>query len=431
MYSNYEVKAINNTMKKTKIVILGGGFGGTYTFKYLHKYFHKNPNVQMTIVSNTNYFLFTPLLHEVATGGQSPENIVEPIRKVLGCCLSDFQEGHVTKIDRENNIVDIKRNDNQKISLPYDYLVFALGSSTKFFGTDGAAEHAFTLKTLEDAQKLKRHILTSVENALHCKDDIECERWLNHVIIGGGPTGVELAAEMHELLIDEIGAFYPEEFLKKIKITLCQSGKELVPGFPKKFRDVSYTLLRKKGITVLLNEKVISIDTHSVTLSSGEKIQTYTPIWVAGVQANVGTCFKEIDLEQGKVSVNDYLQSEASQNIYALGDAACFYDAKTKKTLPPLAQVATHQAKTVAHNIYASIEKKKLKKFVFKSQGTLMSIGKLNAVADIGYIKFTGAFAWWLWRTIYLSKLLSFSKKLKTVLDWTLDLFGPRDISKY
>lgn len=404
---------------KQKIVILGAGFGGIYALKGLHKIFHKNSDIELVLINRKNYFLFTPLLHEVATGAQSPGNIVEPLRKAIGCCLADLYVRDVKNINTKEKYIEAESD-----RIIYDILVIALGSETNFYNTPGARENTFTLKTLEDALRLKKHCIEQFERASKTKDEKIRKKLLSFTIIGGGPTGVELAAEMADFFYGELANYHHQtNFAPSIEITLIQKQSELLSHCSKKFQRKSQEILKKKGVKIILQSKVLAVEKNRVILENQKSIEAETIVWVAGIKATS----VEIDAEKnekGQLIVNQFLQLQGKNNVFAIGDIA-------KNATPATAQAATKQAKCVAKNIEALIKGKNLRPCIFRNSGYLVSLGKWNAVAEIYGIFFAGHFAWWLWRTIYLLKLISKSKKLKVAVDWTLQLFSPRDISSW
>ncbi len=412
-----------------KIVIVGNGFGGTYALKNLHKFFHKNTGVELTLVGDKNYFLFTPLLHEVATGGINPENIIEPIRKVLKCCLRNFYLAKVESINTKEKT--IKAGD---FVIPYDYLVLAPGAETNFYDTPGAAEHSLTLKSIEDAVKIKNHCVAQMEIAAHTRDEEVRKRLARFVIVGGGPSGVELAAEMHEFIKDSFYESYPAEVVRDASVVLIQRAPELIPQFNKKMREQSLRVLRKKGVEVRLNSAVKEVTGESVILADGTNIPTETVIWVAGIKPAELKFDTEIKQSADKkLMVDNSLALQEHKEIFVLGDAAMLMqknEAGVEAPIPALAQVAEKEAKLVAENIWRSIVGKPLKPFWYKSTGSMISIGQWMAIGEIAHITFWGWITWWLWRTVYLSKLISWRKKVRVAFDWTLDIFSSRDISQ-
>ncbi len=417
---------MGSTKKPARIVILGAGFGGVYTFKRLHKFFHRDPNAQLILVNNKNYFLFTPLLHEVATGGVSRENVVEPLRKVLGCCLAKFYLADVTKIELKNRRIITTKGD-----CLYDYLVIAMGAITNFYDTPGAEEHSFTLKSLEDAVRLKNHFIKKFEEASTIADEEKLNTLLRFVVVGGGPTGVELAAEMAELFYETFGRYYGHHvFYPKVKITLLQSHEELLPHFPKKLREKSLEVLRNKKVEVRLGAKVKYVSDVFVELASGERIPTETVVWVAGVKPRMVVLDQDIEKSAGgRIVVNEFLQIKHWPEVFVTGDMAQFIMSDGKE-LPMLAQAASKEGVSVAENIRNMLLGKAPTPFFYRHSGDLISLGQWMAAAEIKSFFFWGRFAWWFWRTIYLFKLISFPKKVKVAMDWTLNLFMPRDISE-
>jgi NADH:ubiquinone reductase (H+-translocating) len=414
-----------NAQKPTKIVILGAGFAGVYVYKHLHEAFHKKDEVQISVIAQHNYFLFTPLLHEVATGGQARENIVEPLRSQL-CCLKELYLTTATKIDPSKKIIHTKDGE-----VSFDYLVLATGSGTNFFGTPGGEEHSYTLKSLEDAVKLKNHVIHSFERACHQEQCEERNQQLSFVVVGGGATGVELAAELAELCCDTLAPLYPHIKHDDVKITLIQSNEDLIPQFKPKLRKKALKILQKKSIDVRLNTKVNTVAKNSVTLDSGETVPSKTIIWTAGVSPQAIPFTADVEqAKNGMYVVNQNLQLTNYENIFALGDVAAFTNPGKGRPVPTHAQTAVAEASKTAENIVRLIKKKPLKPYYYKHKGDLISLGRWRAGGTIAGITFSGRFAWWLWRTIYLFKLLSWQKKVRVAVDWTINLFSKRDIAE-
>ncbi|MCE9549172.1 NAD(P)/FAD-dependent oxidoreductase [Candidatus Nomurabacteria bacterium] len=410
-----------------KIVIVGNGFGGIYALKKMHKLFCGNSNVKISLIGEKNYFLFTPLLHEVATGSINPENIIEPIRKILGCCLEKFYLGKAENINTTERTVTV---GNEK--LHYDYLILAPGAETNFYNISGAEEYSLPLKTLEDAIKIKNRCILQIENGSHIQDRLERQKKLAFVVVGGGATGVELAAELAEFVKETFARFYSKEVIDDISITLIQKDPELLPQFHKKIREKSLKVLHKKGIIVLLNEEVQKVSTKQIFLSNGKSIDTETVVWVAGIKPANMVFDREIEkASNGKLVINEYLQLENHKEIYALGDATLIRTKGENINLPALAQVTTKQANTVVQNIKRSMEEKSLKPFVYHSSGSLISLGNWMALGEVSNFVFGGRITWWVWRTVYLFKLISWEKKLQVAIDWTINIFLPRDISQF
>ncbi len=402
-------------MNKTKIVIVGGGFGGVYTAKYLYKLL--KDNVDITIINKNNYFLFTPLLHEVATGGLSPKSIVESLREIFRGTSINYVEDTVNEIDRNEKIV--KTN---KTNFKYDYLVLSPGAETNYFNTPGAQENTFTLKNLNDAITLRNHIIDTFEKAVIKKDS----KMLSFAIIGAGATGVELASELIEYLKDTFYIYYSNTGFRRedIKVTLITNTSEIIGQFPIAMRNIAMNTLKKIGIEIMTNATATNIEPNNIKFSDGKNLQAHTIIWVAGVKPSLNQ-IKGIEIgPKGRIETNEFLQSKNNSEIFSLGDAG--------GSFPMLAQIAVQQAKTVASNINKLILNKnnaKLEKFSTNIKGLLISLGQLKAIGDFKGYTISGPFMWFIWRTIYLFNFNSWKKRFEIVVEWTINLFYPRDIN--
>lgn len=406
-----------------KIVILGGGFGGMYTCRALARLRSSLGNVHITLVNNTNHFVFTPLLPEVATGSIDPKHLGEPIRAIARC-LDAFCEATVTRVSLAEKVVytDLK-------NISFDYLVIALGSKTTFFGTPGAEEYAYTLKTLKEARDLKNRCIELFERAAQETDPVRLKQLLSFVIVGGGPTGVELAAELQEFLEESLAPLYAPTLKQYVRVSVVQRAEELVPQFSPYFRDAARNVLTKKGVRLYMNTGVTEVREHEVLLSGDETIAADTTIWTAGVEPIVPEFDTEIKQEpRGRIIVDEHLRVVGHDNVFAIGDVAAY----GTPPLPALAQVAVDEAAVVAATLKATILGKALPqdRYQYRSKGTLLSLGRFNAVGEVFGLHFSGFFMWWLWRTIYLSKMYSWRKRLEVMVDWTFDLFTKRDITE-
>ncbi len=405
-----------------RIVILGAGFAGTYAFKSLQKRFKTDPSRQLTLVNRENYFLFTPLLHEVATGGLFPENIVEPLPKIVKGSRADLRIADVKRVRLNDHVVELDSGD-----LPYDTLVMALGSTTNFFDIPGA-ERCFTLKTLKDALALKKHFIDTFEKAQRAETVKEKKHLLHFVVVGGGPTGVELAAEMSEFFYETLADYFSAgDLFKHVRISLIERGDELLPQFPVDMRQKVAQVLEKKHIDLHFGTAVAKVEVHCVTLSTGECLDADSVIWVAGVKPTDVQFDEDIERDKsGRIVVEPSLLMKGRADVFVLGDQASRQETASAKPLPATAQVAMQEAHAVAENI----ERKTQKPFHYRHRGDLVSLGQWMAVAQIANIHFMGRTAWWLWRTVYWSKLPSWQKKVQVALDWTIDLFSKaRDVS--
>ncbi|HLC72745.1 MAG TPA: NAD(P)/FAD-dependent oxidoreductase [Candidatus Nanoarchaeia archaeon] len=408
-----------------RILILGAGFGGVYTALYLLKNISPHDKIEVTLLSKTNYFLFSPMLHEVATGGINRSNIVQPIREII--CHPNFRFLRCTakEINVERKIIT-----TEKTTLAYDYLVIALGSENEFFNIPGAEEHAFPLKSLQDAVMIKNHVLDCLEytSAMHhLKRD---EPNLTFVIVGGGPTGVELAGELAEFIDQNLHKNYPHLKDYERKIYLIQQGADILPFMSQRSRQEVVKKLVKERVTIITDTSVTKVSKEYVEVNHKTKIATNTVIWASGIKpAHIATK-QNIKNERGYFTADKYLRLQNQEEVFAIGDCSLVINPYNQKPTPALAQVAVRQAKIAAKNIMHSMRNESLETFLFKPSGILVSVGKRFAVADIHGLKFKGFVAWWFWRTIYLSKLVGFRNKLQVAYDWTLNLFFPRDTTQ-
>ncbi|MFY9343890.1 MAG: NAD(P)/FAD-dependent oxidoreductase, partial [Planctomycetota bacterium] len=342
-------------MSETKrILVLGGGFAGVYAAMALERAFGNDPRVAVTLVSRDNYFLFTPMLHEVAASDLDVTHIVNPIRKLLK--RAQFFQGEVDAIDLRARTATVRHGaeDPHTHDLPFDHVVLALGSSTNFFGTPGAAELAFPMRSLGDALALRNRVLTSLEEA-----DSECcadtrRGLLNFVVTGGGFAGVETIGAVHDHVLASL-RFYPNLRPTDVRMVLVHSGPVLLPELDQRLGRYAERVLRARGVEVRLHTKVAGIDGAGVRLSDGELLPSHTLVWAAGNAPHplLGTlpCGKE----RGRLLVDEFLAVPGFDGVWALGDCALVPDRRTGGFHPPTAQHASRQAKVVAANVAAAL----------------------------------------------------------------------------
>lgn len=421
-------------MHKPRVVILGAGFGGTYTLINLMRRLRPS-EAQVTVINRTNYFLFTPLLHEVATGSLAHHNVVESLRSIMRPYATDLMVAEILKVETARKVVLTSTGE-----VPYDILVVATGSKTNFYGTPGAEEHSFVLKNLYDAIKLRNRIIDCVEKSTTTEDPVERKRLLNFVIVGAGATGVELAAEIADWFFDTFKKFYKHKIdCADISIHLSTDGSAVLPQFHPNLRARSAYILKKKGVNLHFAARAVQIEEKRVVFADGSEIETDTVIWAAGVTPeNLPTDVDFVRDSRQRIIVNASLQVQDHPEIFALGDIASF--TQRDQTLPMLAQVAVSEAEVVAQNVARSVRNLRrslrhlralpLAKFKYKRRGDLVSLGTWQAVADIFGTRWSGPLAWFIWRTVYLMKFSSWSKRIRIAVDWTIDIFYPRDITK-
>lgn len=414
---------------KKQILILGGGFGGIYAALEFEKTLARDPNVEITLINRENFFLFTPMLHEVAASDLDMTHIVNPIRKLLR--RVKFYEGDVEHIDLPAKQVVVSHGfDHHNHILEYDHLVIALGSVTNFYNLPGLEEKALTMKSLGNAIELRNHLIAQLEEA-----DPECcslvrDQLLTVVVAGGGFAGVETIAGINDFLHEAI-EFYPNLNEDMIRVVLVHPGSVILPELGEKLGVYAQKKLAERKVEIRVNASVTVVSDSSVKLSDGTIVKTNTLVWTAGTSPNPLLDSVPCKKDRGRLLVNEYMEVPDWPGVWALGDCALVPDRKTGKYYPPTAQHALREGKVAAQNITAAVRGGTKKPFTFNTIGQLAAIGRRTGVANIMGINFSGFIAWWLWRTIYLSKLPRFEKKLRVMFDWTLDLLFSKDIVQF
>jgi NADH dehydrogenase len=474
-----------------KILILGGGFAGIEVLRRLQDRFQNDVSIDITIVSKDNFFLFTPMLHEVASGMIETRHIVTPIRAF--CNRAKFYSARVELIDLKNKQIVIgshsssssipvvansgaiitdkkeqeplaladplilsevkKDEEGQKDKLPYDYLVIALGSETKFFGMADIEKHAFTIKSWNDAIIIRNHVLHKLEqaelllrrrgqehhdynddnNLKSHKKTKEKASLLTFVIVGGGFAGVETAGELNDFLRDSVKDYYHNIEPKDMRVIIIQSGNRLLPEMSEGLAEFAMQKLIQSGVEVILNARVVGATADSVKLRDGRIISTSTIIWSGGVAPNPITeelpC--EHEKKSGRIVVDKFLEIEKYPGVFAIGDCAFIIDSNTGNPYPPTAQHAIREGTVAANNMISMIEGKTTNKKIFdyKTKGMMATVGKRNGIGALLGFEIQGFIAWWVWRMYYLANLPTLQKKLRVMADWTLDVFFKRDVT--
>jgi NADH dehydrogenase len=438
------------TTQKPRVVILGAGFGGLYTLLKLREFVSAR-DADVTIINRNNYFLFTPLLHEVATGSLSHHQVVESIRSIIYRRSATLHVADVERVDLNKKVVETTVGP-----VSYDYLVIATGATTAYYGIPGVAEHALVLKDLRDAIKVRNRLIGAFETAVETKDPALRKRLLTFVVVGGGATGVELATEMVDLFYDTLEKFFCKKVsASDVSIHLVSSDPELLKVFHPAVRARAQKVLAGGGVNLHFSTQVKGVDGDGVILADGSRIDSEHVFWLAGVTPNTPVADGLMLAPNKRVVVDESMrvrragavdtatadaktvaapnQSGIFEHVYALGDVATF----EKTPIPMLAQVAVQQAPVVAGNIALEIRSAKegkkpshLQRFAYHSRGELVSLGRFQAAGRLSGITLTGPFAWFVWRTVYFSKFASWPKRIKIAVDWTIDLFYPRDITR-
>lgn len=428
-----------------RILVLGGGFAGIRILQQLQKEFQDNIDIDITIVSRDNFFLFTPMLPEVAASAIETSHIITPIRSF--CKRARFYEANVDSIDLVTKEVDIRYNIGKysnslklidKIkTLKYDYLVLALGGETNFFDLQSAYKNAFTIKTIGDALLLRNHLINMLEQCDMEYENTELQKSLmTFIVVGGGFSGIETVGELNDFVRDSVKHFYHNIDIKDIKVLLINSGPRVLPEVSEELSEFTLNKLEKNGVKILLNSRVKEIGSNYVILNNQEKISSHTVVWAGGVKPSkvISGLNCEHD-KSGKIITNENLKVKGYDTIFALGDCAFVMDPITGKPYPPTAQHALREARVVSNNIINEIyTKKKMKKeelvFNYKTKGILALIGKRNGVGIVFGRKIHGFIGWVLWRFYYLGNLPTTERKLRVMLDWFIDLFFRRDITR-
>jgi len=429
------------TRNKKKIVILGGGFAGVECARQLESEFGDNSEIELVMISEDNFLLFTPMLPQVASGMIETRHIVLPIRTI--CQKTKFYEGRIKNIDPFGKLVNLwGTGDKRSVSIHYDFLVVALGSETNFFGMADVEKNAYTMKTLNDAVVLRNRIIDMLEQAENETNPILRKSFLNFVVAGGGFAGIETAGELMDLILDA-RKHYPNIRKDDLKVIVIEALPMILPGFNEKLAEFAKQKLIERGIDIKLRTAITSFDGNEVTTklldqnpkdsvdeSKVDSIITKTLIWTAGVTP-VNTIKRSmLKTDRGKVIINDYLEVQDFPGVFAIGDCVLFLNPETKRPYPPTAQIAEAQAKTAAKNLTALIKNSEKEKFEYHSKGQMAIIGKRSGIATFLGMNISGFWAWLIWRNVYLSKIPTFDKQVRVFLDWTIDLFFDRDISR-
>ncbi len=420
-------ESASSTDCASRVLILGGGFGGIYAAIELERALRARHDISITLVTRDNYFLFTPMLHEVAASDLEMNTIVNPLRKMLWRVKSFT--GNIETINLERRCVAVTHGFDRHVhELTYDRLIIALGSSTNFFGLPGVQDAALTLKTLDDAIELRNRLITHLEEA-----NSECaagqrQPLLTFVVVGAGFAGVETLGAINDFVREAI-RFYPNLTLEFVRTILISSEEFILPELGNKLGAYAQRKLAARGVEIITRARVTAVHGGIVELSDGRTFPATTLIWAAGNAPNPLVAALPIAKSGGRLLVDEYLAVKEFPGVWALGDCALIPDLKTGGFHPPTAQHAIREARCVGRNVAADLVGGKKKQFRFSTFGRLAAIGRRTGVANVFGLNFSGFLAWWLWRTIYLFKLPRLEKKMRVALDWTLDLCFAKDFA--
>ncbi len=424
-----------------RILILGSGFAGIEALKNLQKEFDNDKKIEIVLVSKDNFLLFTPMLPEVSTGMIETRHILTPVRSF--CRKASFFQGEVESIDLGERKVFLKHSIgrlSQPVSLrihilDYDFLVIAMGSEPNFFGMRDIENHSFTMKDIDDAVTLRNHVINILEQAnLEYKNRELCSKLLTFVVVGGGFNGIETVGALNDYVRGTIMKFYKNIYPEDVRIILVDAEKMILEQIDEDLGNYALKRLESKGVKFMLNTVVKNVTAESILMKDGTSIPCYSIIWTAGVTPSklIAALKCEHDREN-RITANNYLEMPVYERVaYAIGDCASITNPSTGNAYPPTGQHAIRQGKTVAKNIIFEIKGKGRKQqFDHKTGGMMAEIGKRDGVATLFGIKIHGFIAWWMWRTFYPGKLPTRSKRLKVLLDWTMDLFFKLDVSYF
>jgi NADH dehydrogenase len=414
--------------ERTRIVILGGGFGGCFTARRLEKLCGHDPSVEISLVNRDNYFVFQPLLPEVAGGAILPHQIVNPIRRLLS--RTRFYASEVETIDLARRSVSILVGEGRRrLELPFDHLVIALGTVLSFSSLPGMAEHSLPMRNVGDAFYLRNHVTGCLERA-DIEPDAELKRSLStFVVVGGGFSGVETIGELQEM-VETVLPSYPNIVRSDVRFVLVHSQPRILPEVVPRLGEYAARKLRSRGVEIRLETRCAAATAYGVVLAGGEKIAAHTLVSTVGNAPHPLLATLPCAHERGRLVADSTLAVPGQTGVWTLGDCAHVVHEHDGKPYAPTAQNAIRQAARCAENIYAALQGRPARPFHFDALGRLASIGRRSAVVELLGLRLSGWFAWFIWRTVYLLKLPGWERRLRVALDWTLDLLFKRDLTQ-
>src|SRR5258707_2849919 len=415
-------------MKKTSVVIAGGGFAGLSAAMYLDKTLARRGDAEVILINRENFILFTPMLHEVAAGDLYPGDIVNPLRRILR---------HVKVVEADVKAIELNARlvhctggvADWELGFEFDHLLLTLGSETNFFNMNGVRDWSVTKKSLTDAAMLHNRMVALLEEASLQSDEATRRQLLTFVTAGGGFSGTETTGAVNDFMRETV-RYYPQLREELIRVVMVHPGSFILPELGEELGRYAEHKLRERKVEVIKGVRVASYDGVVVTLSDGTSIPAATLIWTAGVKPSPVIAQLPCEKERGRLLVSEYLAVTGVPGLWAAGDCAAVPILNTENFHPPTAQHGLREGVTVAKNIEATILDRSLKPFRYKMMGQLASIGRRSGVAMVFGIKFSGFIAWWFWRSVYLMKLPRLAKKLRVMVSWTLDLFFGREIEQ-
>lgn len=409
-----------------RVVIVGAGFGGLSAARALSK-----SEVAVTVLDKSNYHGFWPLLYQVATAGLERESIAYPVRAILRNYKNvTFQMAEVKSVDFEQKVVLTEGEP-----LPYDYLVLAAGSANNYFGNDALAENTFGLKDIDEAERLRNRVLSSFEQAVREKDPARRAALLTFVIVGGGPTGVELSGAFAELIRHVLRKDYPMLNISEARIILAEASSKILAAFPEALQKSAREQLERMGVELMLNTAVDTVKDGKVTFKNGATLATETVVWAAGVRGARLADALAVKVGRGaRIPVEPTLHLPERPEVFIIGDMAYLEGYKKTQAYPMVAPVAIQQGEQAARNILAQVRRQPMKNFHYFDKGNMATIGRKNAVLDAFGVRLTGFAAWVSWLFVHLLFLIGFRNRLIVMTNWAYNYFtydrGARLISK-
>jgi len=398
---------------KPHVVIVGAGFGGLRAAQALRR-----APVRVTLIDRRNYHLFQPLLYQVATAGLSPEDIAHPVRAIFRRQRNlSFRMAEVTGVDLGARVLKTSTGD-----VPYDHLILAPGSTSNFFGLASVEANGLPLKDIEDAVAIRNQVLRTFEMAMQEKDPQQRRAMLTFVVVGGGATGVECAGALSELIRLVLTKDFPALDVKEVRIVLLEAADRLLAAMAEKLREATAEILWHKHVEVRFGAQVSAYDGERVVLKGGEVIPARTLIWAAGVQAAPLVAGLGERGPQGRVRVTETLELEGHPGVYVIGDAAWLNDPEGTP-LPMMAPVAEQQADCAARNLVRAVRGEPQRAFRYRNRGSMATIGRNAAVAEVWGFAFSGFFAWLAWILLHIVELIGFRNRLVVLINWAYDYF--------
>jgi NADH dehydrogenase len=407
------------------IVIAGGGYGGLYAARHLERRL-PHASARITLVNDTNFFLFTPLLPGAAGGTLEPRHVVVPLREALH--RTDLRVGTVLGADPHANRIQLRAVEGHVEDLEYDHLIVALGSVSRTLPIPGLAEHAVGFKTLPEAIALRNRVIRSLEAAETLNDDEERAPYLNFVFVGAGYAGVEGLAELQDLAADIIDR-YPRSRVQGMRWVLVELRDRIMPEVPPSLSDFAQRELRRRGIEVYTGTGLDEVTETTARLSDGQVIPTRTVAWTAGVKPHPVVERLGLPLVHGRIATDRYCQVSGRDNVWAIGDAAAVPDPakRRKQPSPPTAQHGMRQGKVAANNVAAALGRGRRRSFNYRTLGVFVDMGRRQAVAQTVGLRWRGWFAWFLARTYHLGLMPGINRRARLLIDWNVGLFFGRD----